>query len=78
MEVNYGIIHNPIAGGSKQAATDIEYAKKCLDDLNLSYKFFETAIHLPKLDGLQYEHFDKRRLLLKNMVGISNIVLMMS
>jgi len=42
MEVDYAIIYNPIAGGSKQAATDIEYAKKCLDDLKLSYKFFET------------------------------------
>ena len=42
MEVNYGIIHNPIAGGLKQAVTDIEYAKKCLDDLKLSYKFFKT------------------------------------
>ena len=42
MEGDYAIIYNPIAGGSKQAATDIEYAKKCLDDLKLSYKFFET------------------------------------
>jgi diacylglycerol kinase (ATP) len=42
MEADYAIIHNPIAGGSKQATTDIEYAKKCLDDLKLSYKFFET------------------------------------
>jgi diacylglycerol kinase (ATP) len=26
----------------KQASTDIEYAKKCLEDLKLSYKLFET------------------------------------
>jgi len=42
MEAEYAIIHNPIAGGSKQAREDITYAKKCLDDLKLSYKFFET------------------------------------
>ncbi|MFX1289099.1 MAG: diacylglycerol/lipid kinase family protein [Promethearchaeota archaeon] len=42
MEADYAIIYNPIAGGSKQAATDIEYAKKCLDELQLSYKLFET------------------------------------
>jgi len=42
METDYAIIYNPIAGGPKQAATDIEYAKKCLDDLKLSYKLFET------------------------------------
>jgi len=42
MEADYAIIYNPIAGGTKQAATDIEYAKKCLDDLKLSYKLFET------------------------------------
>jgi len=42
MEADYAIIYNPIAGGLKQAATDIEYAKKCLDDLKLSYKLFET------------------------------------
>ena len=42
MEADYAVIYNPIAGGSKKAATDIEYAKKCLDDLKLSYKLFET------------------------------------
>ena len=42
MEAEYAIIHNPIAGGSKQAGEDITYAKKCLDDLKLSFKFFET------------------------------------
>ena len=42
MEADYAIIHNPIAGGSKQAIEDISYAKKCLDDIKLSYKFFET------------------------------------
>ncbi len=42
METDLAIIYNPIAGGSKQAAQDIEYAKKCLDDLKLSYKLFKT------------------------------------
>jgi len=42
MEADLAIIYNPIAGGSKQAAQDIEYAKKCLDDFKLSYKLFET------------------------------------
>jgi len=42
MEADYAIIYNPIAGGSKQADEDIAYAKKCLDDLKLSYKSFET------------------------------------
>lgn len=42
METDLAIIYNPIAGGSKQAMQDIEYAKKCLDDLKLSYKLFET------------------------------------
>ncbi|MFX0009612.1 MAG: diacylglycerol/lipid kinase family protein [Candidatus Hermodarchaeota archaeon] len=42
MEADYAIIHNPIAGGSKKAAEDIAFAKKCLDELKLSYKFFET------------------------------------
>lgn len=42
MEANLAVIYNPIAGGSKQAAQDIEYAKKCLDDLKLSYELFKT------------------------------------
>ncbi|NVM43323.1 MAG: hypothetical protein HWN79_00260 [Candidatus Lokiarchaeota archaeon] len=42
MEADYAIIHNPTAGGSNQAVKDMEYAKKCLDDLKLSYKFFKT------------------------------------
>jgi len=42
MEADLAIIYNPIAGGSKQAIQDIEFAKKCLDDLKLSYKLFET------------------------------------
>lgn len=42
MEENYAIIYNPLAGGSKKAIEDITYAKKCLDDLNLSYKLYET------------------------------------
>ena len=42
MEADLAIIYNPIAGGSKQAEQDIEYAKKCLDDLKLSYELFKT------------------------------------
>ncbi|MHA1242739.1 MAG: diacylglycerol/lipid kinase family protein, partial [Promethearchaeota archaeon] len=42
MVVDLAIIYNPIAGGSKQAAQDIEYAKKCLDDLKQSYELFKT------------------------------------
>ena len=42
MEADLAIIYNPIAGGPKQAAQDIEYAKKYLDDFKLSYKLFET------------------------------------
>jgi len=42
METDLAVIYNPIAGGSKQATEDIEYAKKCLDDLKLSYKLFKT------------------------------------
>ena len=51
METDLAIIYNPIAGGSKQATQDIEYAKKCLDDLKLSYKLFETeyAVHAIEL-----------------------------
>ena len=42
METDLAIIYNPIAGSSKQATQDITYAKKCLDDLKLSYKLFKT------------------------------------
>ena len=42
MEKDLAIIHNPIAGNTIQATQDIEYAKKCLDDLKLSYKLFKT------------------------------------
>jgi diacylglycerol kinase family enzyme len=42
MEENYAIIYNPLAGGTKKATEDITYAKKCLNDLKLSYKLFET------------------------------------
>ncbi|GAH74474.1 unnamed protein product, partial [marine sediment metagenome] len=37
MEKDLAIIYNPIAGGTEQAMQDIEYAKKCLDDLKLAY-----------------------------------------
>ncbi|KKK59371.1 hypothetical protein LCGC14_3035050, partial [marine sediment metagenome] len=30
---DYAIIYNPIAGSSKQAKSDIEYACQCLDKL---------------------------------------------
>ena len=42
MEADYAIIYNPIAGKPKQTEKDIEYAKKCLDDFNISYKLFKT------------------------------------
>jgi len=42
MEKDLAIIHNPIAGNTMQAAQDIKHAKKCLDDLKLSYKLFKT------------------------------------
>jgi len=42
MEADYAIIYNPIAGKAEQTEKDIEYAKKCLDDLNISYKLFKT------------------------------------
>ena len=42
METDLAVIYNPIAGGSKKAIQDIEYAKKCLDELKLSYKLFKT------------------------------------
>ena len=42
MENNLAIIYNPIAGSTKQALQDIEFAKKCLDDLKVSYKLMKT------------------------------------
>jgi len=42
MEADYAIIYNPIAGKPEQTEKDIEYAKKCLDDFNISYKLFKT------------------------------------
>ena len=42
MDADYAIIYNPIAGKLKQTKIDIEYAKKCLDDLSISYKLFKT------------------------------------
>ena len=42
MEADYAIIYNPVAGKPKQTEKDIEYAKKCLDDFNISYKLFKT------------------------------------
>ena len=42
MEADYAIIYNPVAGKPEQTEKDIEYAKKCLDDLKISYKLFKT------------------------------------
>ncbi|MBY9008920.1 MAG: hypothetical protein KGD74_03530 [Candidatus Lokiarchaeota archaeon] len=42
MENDLAIIYNPIAGSIKQALQDIEFAKKCLDDLKVSYKLMKT------------------------------------
>ncbi|MFX1325542.1 MAG: diacylglycerol/lipid kinase family protein [Promethearchaeota archaeon] len=39
---DYAIIYNPIAGKGKKIKKDVEYASKCLDDLNLSYKLVES------------------------------------
>ena len=42
MEADYAIIYNPIAGKPTQTEKDIVYAKKCLDDSNISYKLFQS------------------------------------
>jgi diacylglycerol kinase (ATP) len=42
MEADYAIIYNPIAGKAEQTKKDIEYMCKCLDDLKISYKLFQT------------------------------------
>ncbi|MFX1388286.1 MAG: diacylglycerol/lipid kinase family protein [Promethearchaeota archaeon] len=39
---DYAIIYNPEAGKGKGAKKDIDFMKKCLDELNISYKLFET------------------------------------
>jgi len=39
---DHAIIFNPVAGGAEKAIKDIEFARKCLDDLNVSYKIFAT------------------------------------
>jgi len=39
---DYAIIHNPAAGKGKKEKKDIEFMKKCLGELNVSYKLFET------------------------------------
>ncbi len=39
---DYAIIYNPEAGKGKGAKKDIHFMKKCLDELNISYKLFET------------------------------------
>ena len=38
----HGIIYNPVAGKMKETKREIEYMKKCLDELDVSYKLFET------------------------------------
>lgn len=40
---DHAIIYNPLAGGgTKKTNNDIDFACKCLDNLNVSYKIFET------------------------------------
>ncbi|MFW9940568.1 MAG: diacylglycerol/lipid kinase family protein, partial [Candidatus Thorarchaeota archaeon] len=39
---DYAIIYNPAAGKAKKIKKDIEYASKCLNNLNVSYKLIET------------------------------------
>ena len=39
---DHAIIFNPTAGGVEKAKKDIEFARKCLDELGISYKIFET------------------------------------
>ncbi|MFX1503672.1 MAG: diacylglycerol/lipid kinase family protein [Promethearchaeota archaeon] len=39
---DYAIIYNPEAGKGKGGRRDIDFMKKCLDELNISYKLFET------------------------------------
>lgn len=43
MSADHAIIYNPTAGEAEQTKKDIEYMCKCLDDLKVSYKLFETA-----------------------------------
>lgn len=48
---DHAIIFNPVAGGAEKAKKDIDFARKCLDDLNVSYKIFasEYAQHAIEL-----------------------------
>ncbi|MFX1316240.1 MAG: diacylglycerol/lipid kinase family protein [Promethearchaeota archaeon] len=39
----HAIIYNPIAGKEKRTKKDIEYMKKCLDELNIPYQLHETG-----------------------------------
>lgn len=39
---DYAIVYNPVAGKGKRIKKDIEYASKCLNDLNISYKLIES------------------------------------
>ncbi|MFW9828458.1 MAG: diacylglycerol/lipid kinase family protein [Candidatus Thorarchaeota archaeon] len=39
---DYAIIYNPEAGKGKGAKRDIEFMVKCLEELNVSYKLFQT------------------------------------
>ncbi|MFX1425039.1 MAG: diacylglycerol/lipid kinase family protein [Promethearchaeota archaeon] len=39
---DYVIIYNPVAGKGKRIKKDINYASKCLGDLNVSYKLVES------------------------------------
>ncbi len=39
---DHAIIFNPVAGKTKESKKDIDYACQCLDNLNVSYKLFES------------------------------------
>ncbi len=42
MKKDHAIIYNPKAGKKKKTQRDIEYMIKCLNDIGISYKLFET------------------------------------
>ena len=70
---DYAIIFNPIAGGAEKAKNDIEFARKCLDDLNVSYKFYPTYKKLPKAWIIGTIGFFEFRAL-KFFIGFENIL----
>lgn len=50
---DYAVIYNPVAGNPKKTRKDIEFAAKCLDDLGISYKLYETQRALHAIDIAQ-------------------------